>query len=68
MLKILSEYIYIQLKYHEHRIRRKTSILLENVCYGAKCVHFTLPSGRGDVLFYLTAQMYKFSNTFIKKI
>ena len=36
--------------------------------YGARCVHFTVPSGRRDALFYLREQMHTFRNKFIKKI
>ena len=35
---------------------------------GAKCVHFTVPSGKNGALFHLRGQMYAFSSTFIKKI
>ena len=36
--------------------------------FGSRCVHFTVPSGRRDALFFLYAQIYTFSSTFIKKI
>ena len=35
---------------------------------GARCVHFTVPSGRTGTVFFLRGQMYKFGSTFIKKI
>ena len=38
------------------------------ICYGARCVHFIVPSGRRGSLFFLKTQMYTFSSTFIKKI
>ena len=37
-------------------------------CYAARCVHFTVPSGRRGALFFLRGQMYTSGSTFIKKI
>ena len=38
------------------------------ICYGARCVHFAVPSGRRGGLFFLRAEMYTFSSTFIKDL
>ena len=38
------------------------------ICYAARCVHFTAPSGRTGALFFLWEQMYTSDSTFIKKI
>ena len=38
------------------------------ICYAARCVHFTAPSGRRGALFFLMEQMYSSGRTFIKKI
>ena len=38
------------------------------ICYAARCVHFTVPSGRRGALFFLWEQMYTSRSTFIKKI
>ena len=38
------------------------------ICYAARCVHFTVPSGRRGALFFLWEQMYTSGSTFIKKI
>ena len=38
------------------------------ICYAARCVYFTVFSGRKDVLFFLRGQIYTPGNTFIKKI
>ena len=35
------------------------------ICYAARCVHFTVPSGRRGALFFLREQMYASSSTFI---
>ena len=38
------------------------------ICYAARCVHFTVPSGTWGSLFFLWEQMYTSGSTFIKKI
>ena len=38
------------------------------ICYAARCVHITIPSGRRGALFFLWEQMYTSGSTFIKKI
>ena len=38
------------------------------ICYAARCVHFTVPSGRRGALFFLREQMCTIGSTFIKKI
>ena len=38
------------------------------ICYDGRSVHFTVPSGRRDALFFLWEQMYTYGSTFIKKI
>ena len=38
------------------------------ICYSGRCVHFAVPSGRRDELFFLWEQMYTSGSTFIKKI
>ena len=37
-------------------------------CDGARCVHFTIPSGRRGALLFPRARMYTFSIKFIKTI
>ena len=37
-------------------------------CYGARCVHFNVPSGRRGAFFFLRGHMYRSGSTFIKKI
>ena len=38
------------------------------ICYAVKCVHFTVPSGRKNALFFLQKQEAHSGSTFIKKI
>ena len=38
------------------------------ISFDARCVHFTVPSGRRGALFFLWEQMYTSGSTFIKKI
>ena len=38
------------------------------ICYPARCVYFTVPSGRKAALFFLLEQMYTSGSTFIKNI
>ena len=38
------------------------------ICYAARCVHFTVPSGRRGALFFLWGKMYTSGSTFIIKI
>ena len=37
------------------------------ICYGARCVHFIVLSGRRGTLFFLRAQIYRINSIFIKK-
>ena len=37
------------------------------ICYGARCVHFVVLSGRRGTLFFLRAQIYRINSIFIKK-
>ena len=39
-----------------------------SIYYAARCVHFTVPSGRRGTFFFLWEQMYTSGCTFIKKI
>ena len=38
------------------------------ICYAARCIYFTVPSGRKGALVFLRGQMYTSGSTFIKKI
>ena len=38
------------------------------IWYAARCVHFTVPSGRRSALFFLWKQIYTSGSTFIKNI
>ena len=38
------------------------------ICYAARCVHFTVPSGRTGASFFLRGQMYLSGSPFTKKI
>ena len=37
-----------------------------SICCAARCVHFTVPSGRRGALFFLWEQTYTFGSTFIE--